>query len=302
LKKENCKCHFCTDCRGTGCIGELPGLGGFGGNINFKLNCAQWNVLGEKKEILIALKEAEQKGLLTTENLPKMRLAPITGAVENIGWHDEKDYYLEMIRAATAAGLRLSIGDGCPDIKLKSGIEAVSKTGKKAAVFIKPYPDKRIFERMEWADKVAEIFGVDIDSYNILTMRDKVQLEKKTVQQLEIIKKYCNRPFAIKGVFNPEDVDLVSELKPDIVYVSNHGGRVENRIGSTADFLAEYHKQLLNSCGQLWVDGGIRKLRDIKIASLYGVSEILVGRPFITALCHDGEKGVAEQFKKMMTE
>jgi len=302
LKKENSKCHFCANCRGTGCIGELPGLGGFGGNINFKLNCAQWDVLAEKKEIIIALKEAEERGLLNRTKLPKIRLAPITGAVENIGWPDEKTYYLEMIQAAANAGINLSIGDGCPDIKLKSGIQAVRKVGKKAAVFIKPYPDKRIYERMEWADSIAEIFGVDIDSYNILTMRHKVQLEKKTVQQLEEIKKHCKRPFAIKGVFNPEDIDLVSELKPDIVYVSNHGGRVENRIGSTADFLAEYYKQLLNSCGQLWIDGGIRKLRDIQIASLYGVSEILVGRPFITALCNEGIDGVAKEFNKMMTE
>lgn len=302
MNKINSKCHLCAECRGTGCIGELPGLGGFGGNINFKLNCAEWDVLAEKTDIITMLTKAKNEGLLDSTKLPKLRLAPITGAVENIGWANEESYYLAMVKAVANAGLKISIGDGCPDIKLKSGIKALSEVKKKAAVFIKPYPNLRIFQRMEWANDVAEVFGVDIDSYNIVTMRNKVQLEKKTAQQLAQVKKHSHCPFAIKGVFTPEDVDLVRELKPDIVYISNHGGRVENRIGSTADFLVEYHKELSNYCDQIWIDGGIRKLRDIQIASLFGVSETLIGRPFISALCKDGEKGVAETYNKILSK
>ena len=39
LNKNNFKCHFCPSCDGYGCIGELPGMGGFNENINFQKNC-----------------------------------------------------------------------------------------------------------------------------------------------------------------------------------------------------------------------------------------------------------------------
>ena len=169
----------------------------------------------------------------------------------------------------------------------------------QAAVFIKPYPNERIFERLEWSYSVAEIIGIDIDSYNILTMRRLVQLEKKTAAKLIELKRRVHIPFALKGIFTAQDVDLVKQVKPDIVVISNHGGRVENRIGSTAEFLAEYGVVLKNQCKELWVDGGIRKLRDIQAAGAWGVAQVMVGRPFITALCSAGAKGVESAVKSL---
>ncbi|MEE0998713.1 MAG: alpha-hydroxy-acid oxidizing protein, partial [Treponemataceae bacterium] len=166
----------------------------------------------------------------------------------------------------------------------------------KAAVFIKPYPNQKILERIDWSRDIAECIGVDIDSYNILTMRNLVQLERKTPAQISELKKHAKLPFAIKGVFTKEDVELVKEVKPEIVVISNHGGRVENRIGSTAMFLKEYGPELKNYCDELWVDGGLRTKKDILTASYFGVSEVMLGRPFVTALCRGGEAEV----KKMM--
>ena len=166
----------------------------------------------------------------------------------------------------------------------------------KAAVFIKPYPNPKIQERIDWAKDVAEIIGVDIDSYNIVTMRNLVQLEQKTPSQIQDLKKYAKLPFAIKGVFTQNDVELVKKIKPEIVVISNHGGRVENRLGSTAMFLKEMGSILKNYCDELWVDGGLRTKKDLLTASYFGVSEVMLGRPFITALCRGGEAEV----KKMM--
>ena len=82
-----------------------------------------------------------------------------------------------------------------------------------------------------------------------------------------------------------EDIELVKELKPDVAFVSNHGGRVENRIGSTAEFLYQYSNELKNYCGEIWVDGGIRTKQDEQVAKFLGASQILLGRPVISALC-----------------
>lgn len=289
------KCHLCKTCHGKGCIEELPGMGGFNKNINFILNCKDWKNL--RKEII------DFDKISKTLEMPKIRLAPITGAVENVGWNDEESFYNEITKACYESGAKLSIGDGCPDIKLQNGIKAIKMLQRenpdenpKAAVFIKPYPNQKILERIDWSRDIAECIGVDIDSYNILTMRNLVQLERKTPTQIQDLKKHAKLPFAIKGVFTKEDVELVKEVKPEIVVISNHGGRVENRIGSTAIFLKEYGQEIRNHCGELWVDGGLRSKKDLKTASYFGISEVMLGRPFITALCRGGEAEV----KKMM--
>jgi len=92
------KCHLCDICDGKGCIGELPGMGGVYDNANFIENCSAWKsyVREEVKAIPI-------------------RLAPITGAIQNIGYHDERSYYHDMIRSCRDAEVGLSIGDGYPD-------------------------------------------------------------------------------------------------------------------------------------------------------------------------------------------
>lgn len=272
------KCHFCPVCDGHGCTGELPGMGGAFESANFQANCAAW----------------VRYAHLVDEDSPAaaMRLAPITGSVENIGFSNEAPFYRAIIDAALCADVALSIGDGVPDEKLRYGIEALEAAGAAGAVFCKPYPNERILERFDWAREQAEFLGVDIDSYNILTMRNRVQLEKKDASSLRLLARAAQRPFAIKGVFTLEDLELVRELKPDVVVVSNHGGRIETRRGSTADFLAEHGSVLARFCGEVWVDGGIRSGRDRQIARALGAREVLIGRPFITALLKDGLQGI----------
>ena len=292
------KCHVCPQCDGFGCISELPGMGGIRENENFQLNCQGWDLLADYLSI-------PYSGFIPTE-LPKIRLAPITGGVENVGYPDEEQFYFDLIHAVHEAGAGLSIGDGCPDIKIQSGIRAVQgeqrkNPGLQSAVFIKPYSNEKILQRIEWSRSIASSVGVDIDSYNIVTMRNLVQLEKKTAKQLLLIKEQLSVPFAIKGVFTPEDVELVKEVKPDIVLISNHGGRVDNLKGSTAAFLAEYGSVLRENCTELWVDGGIRKTRDLAVAAHFGVSQVLIGRPFITALCSGGTEKVKQFINDLYT-
>ena len=275
------KCHRCPKCNGYGCPDMLPGLGGVMGGVNFQANCADWKALA-------ATVNAET--LDAIEVLPsKLRCGPVTGAVENIGFENEEDFYYPYLKNAYDAGFGLCIGDGCPDEKLNFGIEAVERIEQAngapldAAFFLKPYPQARLFERIEWIGPHARYIGIDIDSYNILTMRNLVNLERKTATQLEEFRKASGVPFVIKGVFTDEDIELVKEVHPDVVYISNHGGRVETRKGSTADFLAAEGPKLKKYCDQIWVDGGIRTQRDIQTALYYGADQVIMARPLIRA-------------------
>ncbi|GMO42161.1 MAG: alpha-hydroxy-acid oxidizing protein [Treponemataceae bacterium] len=292
------KCHFCAVCDGTGCIAEFPGMGGVKNNALFQNNCAAW----KDGSLLVRARELAEK--INRTSTCAVRLGPVTGAVENIGWRDEVSFYHELISAAFCAGINVTAGDGCPDIKLQSGIAALNALparGETArpAVFIKPYDNARIFERVEWSLPAARVIGVDIDSYDIVTMRNLVSLEKKTAPQLREIKARCPVPFAIKGVILDQDLDLAREVKPDIVVVSNHGGRVDRGSAeSSLGFLVRNFDALRNSCGELWIDGGIRTRADVETAQALGVREVMCARPFISALC----KGGADAVKKAALE
>ena len=280
------KCHFCAECDGYGCIGELPGMGGVFESANFIDNCTAWKKYHTGDE-------AEECWL------PSVRLAPITGGIENVGYECEDTFYFDLIKGAAEAGFLLSIGDGYPDAKIQGGLAALQKYKRSGAVFIKPYPNNRIFERIDWARVSADIIGVDIDSYNIVTMRNLVHLEQKDAFNLQEIRRYARKPFAIKGIFLPENIELVKELRPDIAVISNHGGRIETRRGSTADFLAEYGHILRNYAGEVWVDGGLRTRADIAAAKRLGAAQVMIGRPCITALLQNGSKGLWELYRRL---
>lgn len=272
------KCRLCKICDGRGCIGELPGMGGVFGNYNFIQNVSAWKKYYSK--------EAEHYPC------PLLRLAPMTGAVQNAGWRDEKSFYPALIKGALNAGVLLSIGDGFPDEKLFLGLEALEKNGAHAAVFLKPYPQIKLFERAERSKTCAEIIGVDTDAYNIVTMRNQVNLERKKPSDLKALRNYTKLPLAVKGVFTSGCIELVKELKPEIIVISNHGGRVETERGSSADFLFNFGKELKRYCCEVWVDGGIRTKQDLLSASYLGAVQVLIGRPMITAIMRDEKNGI----------
>ena len=300
------KCHRCAVCDGYGCPGMLPGLGGVFEGKNFQLNYEGW------RELYAAAEAAGHGEEIRSIPVPPstVRCGPVTGAVENIGYTKEADFYLPYLRNAAEAGFGLCVGDGCPDEKLQLGVAAVQALNNergesilrgasydaelsqnsvtmRAAFFLKPYPQEKLFERAEWVRAYASHIGIDIDSYNIVTMRNLVNLERKTASQLQEFREHTKLPFVIKGVFTSDDLTLVSLVRPDVVYISNHGGRVETRIGSTAQFLAEHGKELKKYCKEIWVDGGIRTKLDIQTALYYGANQVIAARPLIRATFDD---------------
>lgn len=286
------KCHFCTTCNGTGCIDQMPGMGGVNRNVNFRLNCDGWEVCRKENPLsFINFLERPVK-----ERIPKIGVAPITGAIENIGWPEEKDWYIQFFKACTDCGLQICAGDGTPDEKLMFGIEAVKNLQKtipetKATFFIKPFQNEKLLEHINQALPFASHIGIDIDSYNISTMQNLVPLEKKSAEDLLFFKDYVNSrkiPFVIKGVFTKEDIGLIKKVKPDVAYISNHGGRVETSCGSTAEFLQNFADELHEYSKEVWVDGGIRTPLDISTAMAFGADRVLIGRPFISAYCKGG--------------
>ena len=291
--KSNCK--NCKTCNGWGCVGQMPGLGGVNESKNFQLNCVGWRKLREELKERNVLRK--MLNIEVREN--QLSIGPVTGAEENIGFEHESDFYLPYFLAARNAKIGLCVGDGFPNTKLQFGLDAVKMLQRyerdlKAAFFIKPYSNAKMFSRIDSTRGLANVIGCDIDSYNIVTMRNLVHLEKKTARELLELKKYAKLPFAIKGVFLESDIELVKEVKPEIVFISNHGGRIETREGSTADFLAKYARELKNYCDEIWVDGGVRTKHDVQTALFFGADKVIIARPFIAALLSNGIDGMTK--------
>lgn len=269
-------------------------MGGVDGSRAFILNCAAWNSFYESHPPF-------QHAIDSIELSPSaVGIAPVTGAVQNIGFADESDFYLPYVRAAAETGIKICIGDGSPDEKLALGVSAVTSLQKTAYYFLKPYPDSILFERIERVRPSAAAVGMDIDAYNIVTMRNQAKLERKTAAQIRAFRSLAKRPLMLKGIFTPEDIALCREVKPDIAVISNHGGRVDTNAGSTAEFLEKHIRQLRDCCGEIWADGGIRNARDVRTARFLGADTVLAARPFISALCSGGEKKMKKAVETML--
>lgn len=300
LETNNFKCRYCPVCNGFGCVGQLPGMGGVYENRNFQLNCQAWSQIRKNNpEILKALSEVK----VTRDQL---RCGPVTGAEQNIGYANEKDFYFPYLNSAKNAGIGVCVGDGCPDEKLEYGLEAAKACGFEAgqgvsgaAFFLKPYPLEVLKKRVELIKNTASFIGMDIDSYNILTMRRLVNLEKKTAEDLSAFRNLFTQPFVIKGVFTSEDVELVKKIKPDVVFISNHGGRIETRVGSSAEFLVNYGEELKSCCKEIWIDGGIRTKEDVQTALYFGADRVILARPIISALTKGGAPQVETLIKNL---
>lgn len=289
------KCKGCPTCAGYGCKDELPGMGGLGSGESFINNVISWQSLYQN---LVS----SNKKLPDISNL-KIGLAPVTGVDENMGSPnglDEKQFLSQLIESALKAGCDISIGDGTPDYKLLYGIEGLKKFNAKGNVFIKPYEDKKIFKRIEWASEVANYIGIDIDAASIVTMANKASLEQKSLSSLRLIKKQLNKngiPFVLKGIHTLAMVELVKELKPDVAYVSNHGGRVTQNCKGIGFFLKENSSIIKANSGDLWVDSGLREREDLLVAYYYGATSTFTGRMAIQYVGAFGVDGIKMMLK-----
>ncbi|MBQ9238726.1 MAG: alpha-hydroxy-acid oxidizing protein [Treponema sp.] len=282
-------------------MNELPGMGGVNDNRNFRLNCTGWH------ELYTGADAYTQAAINDVPVAPQhLCIAPVTGAVQNIGYAAESDFYMPYFSAAVGAGVALCAGDGYPDEKLQLGIAAVQALRLKGTAihttfFIKPYPVHQMIERARWTHTTADCIGTDIDAYAIRTMRDLVHLAMPTAHTLQLFRDSCSVPFAIKGVFTAASVALVKAVRPDIVYISNHGGRVDTREGSTAAFLFAHGNELKKYCREIWVDGGIRTHRDVQTALYYGADRVGLARPLIAALVSGGEGKMQAVLRDLIT-
>jgi isopentenyl diphosphate isomerase/L-lactate dehydrogenase-like FMN-dependent dehydrogenase len=108
-------------------------------------------------------------------------------------------------------------------------------------------------------------------------------------------------PVVVKGVQTGEDAALACEHGAAAVVVSNHGGRQLDAVAPTAELLPEVVAAVAGRI-EVYVDGGIRRGSDVVVALALGARAVLVGRPVLWGLAHDGEAGARRVLELLRDE
>jgi len=95
----------------------------------------------------------------------------------------------------------------------------------------------------------------------------------------------------VKGVMTREDAEIAA-ARADGIVVSNHGGRQLDGVAGTAEVLRECVRGA-GGAVPVFVDGGVRRGKDVFRALALGASGVFVGRPVLHGLAAGGAPGAA---------
>jgi isopentenyl diphosphate isomerase/L-lactate dehydrogenase-like FMN-dependent dehydrogenase len=111
-----------------------------------------------------------------------------------------------------------------------------------------------------------------------------------TFTDLAALVEAVDLPVIVKGVHTAADARLAIQHGAAGVVVSNHGGRQLDGVPAGIDLLEDVVQEVAGDV-EVFVDGGVRRGTDVLVALALGARAVLVGRPLLWGLAHDGEAG-----------
>jgi isopentenyl diphosphate isomerase/L-lactate dehydrogenase-like FMN-dependent dehydrogenase len=108
-------------------------------------------------------------------------------------------------------------------------------------------------------------------------------------------------PVLVKGILTGEDATIAVDRGVAGVMVSNHGGRQLDGALAGIEALPEVAEAVAGRC-EVYCDGGVRRGTDVLKALALGARAVLLGRPVIWGLAHDGAAGVAAVLELLRAE
>jgi 4-hydroxymandelate oxidase len=130
------------------------------------------------------------------------------------------------------------------------------------------------------------------------TLRSDAGVGWKILDQLREV---TDLPIVVKGVMTQDDARLAVEHGARGVVVSNHGGRQLDGAPASLDALPEV-VGAIGARAEVYLDGGVRRGRDIVMALGLGARAVGLGRPILWGLGVGGERGVARVLSLLMAD
>ncbi len=298
-------CKACPVCNGRACANSMPGPGSKApGNVAAR-NYDKWQEICVNMDTLCPNADPD----ISFEFCGRTFSAPVfmapLGAVDmHYGpKHTDFTYNSILIKSAYEYGLMAMTGDGVNPEIMKSAVQDMLKVEGIGMPTIKPWNKEAVFEKLDILNN-NHIFAaaMDVDGAGLPFLKAmNPNAGSKSVDEMREIIRYAQMPFVIKGIMTPEGAQKAVDAGAAGIVVSNHGGRVQGGVPSTAEVLPAIAEKVKGKL-TIFVDGGIRSGLDIFRAIALGADGVLIGRPVLTAIYGAGEEGFRVYMDKIVSE
>lgn len=298
-------CKACPVCNGKACANSMPGPGcKYPGNVAAR-NFDKWQEICVNMDTLCPNTEPDVSFEMFGRKFKAPIFAAPLGAVDMHYGPKYKDHQYNslLVKAAADYGIMALTGDGVDPSIMLSSVEDMKKVEGIGCPTIKPWNKEAVFAKLDVLNE-AGIFAaaMDVDGAGLPFLKAmNPNAGSKSVEEMREIVNYAKMPFIIKGIMTPAGAKKAVESGAKAIVVSNHGGRVQGGVPSTAEVLPSIVEAVKGQITIL-VDGGIRSGVDVFRALALGADGVLIGRPLLTMIYGGGEEGFQVYMDKIIGE
>ena len=298
-------CKACPVCNGRACGNLMPGPGcKYPGNAAAR-NFDKWQEICVNMDTLCPNDDPDVRFEMFGRTFTAPIFAAPLGAIDlHYGpKYKDPEYNSILIKACYDYGVMALTGDGVdPQIMLRSAEDMKAVDGVGCPI-IKPWNKEAVFAKLDVLNE-AGIFcaGMDVDGAGLPFLKAmNPNAGSKSVAEMSEITAYAKMPFIVKGIMTARGAEKAVEAGAAGIVVSNHGGRVQGGVASTAEVLPEIADAVKGKTVIL-VDGGIRSGVDVFRALALGADGVLIGRPILPMIYAAGEEGFKVYMDKIVGE
>lgn len=299
-------CKACPVCNGRACGNSVPGPGCKYPGATASRNFDKWQEIFVNMDTLCPnFADPDVKFELFGHTFAApIFAAPLGGLKLHYGdKYSDQEYNTILVKAAADYGVMALTGDGMDPEIMKSSVVDMAAVGGMGCPTIKPWNKEAVFEKLDILNENG-IFAaaMDVDGAGLPFLKKyNPNAGSKTVEEMREITAYAKMPFIIKGIMTPAGAKKAVEAGAAAIVVSNHGGRVQGGVPSTAEVLPSIVEAVKGKI-TIIVDGGIRSGVDVFRALALGADAVLIGRPVLTAIYGGGAEGFKVYMDKIIGE
>lgn len=298
-------CKACPVCNGKACGNTMPGPGcKYPGNVAAR-NFDKWQEICVNMDTLCPNAEPDVSFDFLGHKFAAPIFAAPLGAIDMHYGPKYKDqqYNSILVKIAAEYGLMALTGDGVDPSIMLSAVEDMKQVDGMGCPTIKPWNKEAVFAKLDALNE-AGIFAaaMDVDGAGLPFLKAmNPNAGSKSVDEMKEIVSYAKMPFIIKGIMTVAGAEKAVESGAAAIVVSNHGGRVQGGVPSTAEVLPAIAGAVKGKISIL-VDGGIRSGVDVFRALALGADGVLIGRPLLPMIYAAGEEGFKVYMDKIIGE
>ena len=298
-------CKACPVCNGRACGNSMPGPGcKYPGNVAAR-NFDKWQEICVNMDTLCPNATPDVSfGFLGHKFVAPIFAAPLGSIDLHYGpKYKDQEYNTILVKVAAEYGLMALTGAGVDPSIMLSSVEDMKKVDGMGCPTIKPWNKEAVFEKLDVLNANG-IFAaaMDVDGAGLPFLKAmNPNAGSKSVDEMKEIVNYAKMPFIIKGIMTVAGAKKAVEAGAAAIVVSNHGGRVQGGVPSTAEVLPAIAEAVKGQITIL-VDGGIRSGVDVFRALALGADGVLIGRPLLPMIYAAGEEGFKVYMDKIIGE